>query len=171
MAINTTAKLSVDTTYNQKDSSSSVSDSRTGSLGYSASLTSGTGSLQVDAVFNLDTEPITSGSELSLNLASLSQPMLGATLNVSFNNVKSLAIRNTSTTIGEDISVRATGSDAFTAPFNGGSGNLLVKPAASYIYSDPYTGATVDSSNKNFQITNEGTGTININVVAVGVTG
>ena len=108
MAINTTAKLSVDTTYNQKDSSSSVSDSRTGSLGYSASLTSGTGSLQVDAVFNLDTEPITSGSEHSLNLASLSQPMLGATLNVSFNNVKSLAIRNTSTTIGEDISVRAT---------------------------------------------------------------
>jgi len=63
------------------------------------------------------------------------------------------------------------GSDAFTAPFNGGSGNLLVKPAASYIYSEPYTGATVVTSNKNFQITNEGTGTISINVVAVGVTG
>tara|TARA_R100000005_G_C4995849_1_gene202715 strand:+ start:493 stop:1008 length:516 start_codon:yes stop_codon:yes gene_type:complete len=171
MAINTTANLSVDTTYNQKDTSTSVSDSRTGNLGYTSSLTSGTGSLQIDAVFNLDTYAIVSGDELSLDLTSLSQPMLGATLDVSFNNLKSIAIRNTSTTVGEDISIRATGSNAFTAPFNGGSGNLLVKPASSYIYSDPYTGATVDSSNKNFQITNEGTGTININIVAVGVTG
>ena len=68
MAINTTANLSVDTTYNQKDTSTSVSDSRTGNLGYTSSLTSGTGSLQIDAVFNLDTYAIVTGKQMCLCL-------------------------------------------------------------------------------------------------------
>jgi len=92
-------------------------------------------------------------------------------MTVPMSNLKSIVIRNSSTTTGEDILVRATGSNALTEVFNGGSGNLNVKPSATYMYSDPYTGATIDSSNKNFQIVNDGTGAISVDIIAVGVTG
>ena len=171
MALNTTATLSVDTVFQQQETETNSFDNRQGSLGYSQALTSGTGSLNIDAVYNLQSYSIASGAQLSIDFTSVSQAIVGGSMTLSFNNIKSIAINNSATGTGEDISVRATGSNAFTEPFNGQSGNLLVKPSASYIYSDPYTGATVDSSNKNFQITNEGTGTINITLVAVGVTG
>jgi hypothetical protein len=168
MPLNTTATLSVDT---EQDTDTNSFDNRQGSIGYSQALTSGTGSLNINAVYNLQSYSIASGSQLSIDFSSVSQPIVGGSITLSFDNLKSIAIENKSSGVGEDISVRATGSNALTEPFNGQSGNLLVKPSASYIYSDPYTGATVDSSNKNFQITNEGTGTINITLVAVGVTG
>lgn len=92
-------------------------------------------------------------------------------MNISMNNLKSVVVYNSSTSAGEDVLVRATGSNALTEVFNGGSGNISVKPSATYMYSDPYTGAVVDSSNKNFQIANNGTGTILIDIIAVGVSG
>tara|TARA_R100000329_G_scaffold151161_1_gene146188 strand:- start:3424 stop:3939 length:516 start_codon:yes stop_codon:yes gene_type:complete len=171
MAINTTATLSVDSSFTQQDTTTDSLTSRNGSLGYSQSLTSGTGSLNVDAVLDLQDYSISSGSQLYVDFKSASQPVLGSSVTLDFSNLKSIAIYNKSTTVGEDIFVRATGSNALTEPFNGGSGNIAIKPSASYIYSDPYTGVTIDSSNKNLQLANGGTGTIDVTLIAVGVTG
>ena len=171
MALDTSATLSVDTVFSQQETDSNSVDTRTGSVSYSQSLTSGTGSLNINAVYNLQDHSIGSGSGLSVDFRSLTQPIVGGSMSISFNNIKSIVINNASTTVGEDISIRATGSTPLTGPFNGGSGNVLVKPASSYIYSDPYTGLSVSSGSKDLQITNEGTGPISITLVAVVVSG
>lgn len=171
MALNTTATISADIVFQQQETDTNSNDNRQGSVSYSQALTAGTGSLGVNGVFNLQSGLIDpSGSHL-IDFSSLSQGIVGGTMTLTFNNIKSLCITNLSSTTGEDLSVRATGSNTFTEPFNGGSGNILVKPAASYVYSDPYTGATVDGSNKNLQIYNAGTGTGAFTIIAVGVTG
>jgi hypothetical protein len=171
MAINTTASLSADITFQQQETDSNSNDNRQGSVAYSKSLTEGTGSLQINSIYNVQAGEIDPSTSYSLDFENLSQSIVGGSMNLSFNNIKSICISNLSTSTGEDLSVRATGSNTFDAPFNGQSGNILIKPAASYVYSDPYTGATVDGSNKNFQIYNAGTGTGNFTVVVVGVTG
>tara|TARA_R110002020_G_scaffold360633_5_gene573412 strand:+ start:1082 stop:1597 length:516 start_codon:yes stop_codon:yes gene_type:complete len=171
MALNTTATLSSDIVFQQLDTESTSLDNRQGSLTYSQSLTSGTGSTNVNSVYSSFSHSIGAGSGVSLDFTSLSQSIVGGSMSVSMSNLKSIVVHNSSSTTGEDILVRATGSNALTEVFNGGSGNLSVKPSATYMYSDPYTGATVNSSNKNFQIVNDGTGSISIDIIAVGVSG
>ena len=171
MALNTTATISADIVLQQQETDTNSSNHRQGSVSYSQALTAGTGSLGINSVFNLQSGLIDPSGSYVIDFASLSQGIVGGTMSLTFNNIKSLCITNLSSTTGEDLSVRATGSNTFTEPFNGASGNVLVKPAASYVYSDPYTGATVDGSNKNLQIYNAGTGTGAFTIVAVGVTG
>ena len=171
MTLSTTASLSADIVFQQQETDSNSNDNRQGSVSYSESLTAGTGSLQINSVYNIQGGQIDPSASYSIDFNSLTQKIVGGSMNISFNNIKSICINNLSTTTGEDLSVRATGSNTFDTPFNGQSGNILIKPSASYVYSDPYTGATVDGSNKNFQIYNAGTGTGTFTVVAVGVTG
>tara|TARA_R100001377_G_scaffold22185_1_gene11888 strand:- start:7787 stop:8353 length:567 start_codon:yes stop_codon:yes gene_type:complete len=186
MTINTTATVSTDIIFQQQDTTSTSFDNRQGSLGFSLGLVSGTGALirQIDAVYSLQEYIVASGDQLKLDFTNLSQPIWGSTFNVSFTGVKSLAIYNHNTGIGQQISIRATGANPFDEIFNEGSGNLLIKPTSSYIYSDPNHGLLVNSSNKNLYISNtadimpplSGTGSpystgIVITVVAVGVTG
>tara|TARA_R110000751_G_scaffold126785_1_gene228771 strand:+ start:1148 stop:2263 length:1116 start_codon:yes stop_codon:yes gene_type:complete len=171
MTLNTTASLSADIVFQQQEIDNNSVDNRQGSVGYSQSLTSGKGSLQINSVYNVQSVQIAPSSSYSLDFSSLSQPIMGGYMTISFNNIKSICVSNLSTTTGEDLSVRATGSNTLTSPFNGGSGNILVKPAAAYVYSDPYAGSTVDGSNKNFQIYNNGIGTGTFTLVVVGTTG
>ena len=171
MALNTSSTLSADIVFQQQESDSNSNDNRQGSVSYSKSLSPGTGSLEIDAIYNVQAGQINPSASYSIDFNDLSQSIVGGSMNISFNNIKSLCITNHSTIIGEDLEVRAIGSNTFTEPFNGGAGNILIKPSASYMYSDPYTGATVNSSNKNFQIYNAGTGTGTFTLVAVGVTG
>tara|TARA_R110000824_G_scaffold29175_1_gene97360 strand:- start:4753 stop:5268 length:516 start_codon:yes stop_codon:yes gene_type:complete len=171
MALNTTAILSSDIVFQQQDTESTSLDNRQGSLTYSHSLTSGTGSNNINSVYSQFSYPIGVGSGLSLDFTNLSQSIVGGSMTVPMSNLKSVIVRNSSSTTGEDVLVRATGSNALTEIFNGGSGDLSVKPSTTYMYSDPYTGATINSSNKNFQILNDGTGTISIDVIVIGVTG
>ena len=171
MALNTTASLSSDIVFQQQDTDGNSNDNRQGSVSYSKSLNAGIGSLQINSIYNVQAGQINPSASYSIDFNDLSQSTVGGSMNISFNNIKSLCITNHSTIIGEDLEVRAIGSNTFTEPFNGGAGNILIKPSASYMYSDPYTGATVNSSNKNFQIYNAGTGTGTFTLVAVGVTG
>ena len=76
MALNTTATLSVDTTFQQQDTSANSTDNRTGSISYTQSLTSGTGSLEIDAVYNIQDYALPSGETLSINFNSVSQPIV-----------------------------------------------------------------------------------------------
>lgn len=171
MALNTTATLSSDIVFQQQDTESTSVDNRQGSLSYSQSLTSGTGSTNINSVYSSFSHSIGVGSGLYLDFTNLSQNIVGGSMTISMNNIKSIVVRNSSSITGEDILIQATGSDPLTGIFNGGSGNLCVKPSATYMYSDPYTGALVSSSTKNFQIMNDGTGTISVDIIAVGVTG
>ena len=171
MALNTTATISADIVFQQQETDTNSNDNRQGSIAYSQALTAGTGSLGINGVFNLQSGVIDPSGSYMIDFSDLSQGIVGGSMTLSFNNVKSICITNLASTTGEDLSVRATGSNTFTEPFNGGSGNILVKPAASYVYSDPYTGATEDGSNKNLQIYKAGTGTGAFTIVAVGVTG
>ena len=171
MSLNTAASLSANITFQQQETDTNSTANRQGSVGYDQSLTAGTGSLQIDSIYNMQSIQVDPSSSYSLDFNSLSQPMFGGSISISFNSIKSLCVSNLSTTTGEDLSVRATGSNALTSTFNGGSGNIPVKPAAVYIYSDPYAGVTVDGSNKNFQIYNAGTGTGTFALVVVGTTG
>ena len=186
MAINTTATISTDIIFQQQDTTNTSFDNRQGSLGYSIGLASGTGALvkQIDAVFSLQDYILASGAVLNLDFNNLSQPIWGSNFSVAFTGVKSLAIYNHNTGVGEQVVLRASGSNPLDEMFNGGSGNILIKPSSSYIYSDPNHGLLVDSSNKNIYISNttdimppyngngspHSTGVI-ITVVAVGVTG
>ena len=171
MALNTTATLSSDIVFQQQDTESTSLDNRQGSLTYSQSLTSGTGSTNINAVYSSFSHSIGSGSGLYLDFNNLSQSIVGGSMSISMSNLKSIVVRNSSTVTGEDVLVQATGANPLTGIFNGGSGNLCVKPSATYMYSDPYTGALVSNSTKNFQIMNNGTGAISVDIIAVGVTG
>jgi len=67
-------------------------------------------------------------------------------------------VYNESTTEGYDFAVQATGTNACKNLFNGGSGNLLVKPYSAFTYNDPFTGASVGSSQRYVQLADQGSG-------------
>lgn len=186
MPINTTATLSADIIFQQQDTTDNSFDNRQGSVGYSLGLPSGTGAKvkEIDAVFSLQDYILKSGETLQLNFMDLKQKIVGSTFDMAFTGIKSLAVYNQNTGIGEQVVIRASGSNALKEIFNGGTGNVLVKPISTYVYSDPNFGITVNASNKNLYIANvpeimppfggngspHSTGVV-ITVVAVGVTG
>ena len=149
MSVNTTATLSSDIVFQQQETETNSLASRQGSVSYSQALTSGTGQLQINAVYNLQSQQVSPNSSYLMDFNNLSQPMVGGEMSLSFNNIKSICVHNSVSITGEDLSLRATGSNAFTAPFNGSSGYIIAKPSSAFCYSDPYLGATVDGSNKN----------------------
>ena len=101
---------------------------------------------------------LSSGGAVQIDLYSVQQKTIGSTQNVSFTGVKNFTVYNLSTTEGYDFAVRATGTNACTNLFHGGSGNLLVKPYSSFSYSDPYKGFTVSSSHRNVYLNDLGSG-------------
>lgn len=107
--------------------------------------TYGTGVFQIDAAVK-STGVLPSGGSVILNMQALNQTVFGVERVVSLTGVKNICISNGSTTQGMDIAVRATGTNAFTTPFNGGSGNVLIKPYSSFVYNDPYSMATSPTS-------------------------
>jgi hypothetical protein len=82
--------------------------------------------------------------------------------------VKHFSVYNDSTTEGYDFTVTATGTNAFTNIFNGGSGNLVVKPYSSFSYNDVYTGTVVTASNKAFELNDQGSG-VNYKILVLGL--
>ena len=120
MALNTTATISADIVFQQQETDTNSNDNRQGSIAYSQALTAGTGSLGINGVFNLQSGVIDPSGSYMIDFSDLSQGIVGGSMTLSFNNVKSICITNLASTTGEDLSVRATGSNTFTEPFNGG---------------------------------------------------
>jgi hypothetical protein len=119
---------------------------------------SGSGAFTVSNVAGL-TGLLESGLSTQIDLQSVNQQTIGSTQSISFTGIKHISIYNTSTTEGYDLSVQATGTNAFTNLFNGGSGNLLVKPYANFSYVDPYVGLEVSSSQRYLYLNDIGSGT------------
>lgn len=113
----------------------------------SCPYTYGTASFQVDAAITI-TGVLPSGGTTAIDLKAVTKNAFGISSTVGFSGIKNLTIVNTATDSGRDISIRATGTGACTGFFNGGSGNLLIKPYSAFSYNDPYTGVRTNSSSK-----------------------
>lgn len=115
-------------------------------------MTYGAAGLLIDAAVT-NTGILASGQTLTINLQSLTKTFLGYTSTVVLSGIKGFCVANLATASGQDINVRATGTNAFTNLFNGGSGNLLIKPYSAFIYTDPYK-TPVATGQKNVQLVN-----------------
>ena len=103
-------------------------------------------------------------------MRAIGKEFFGVQSNVQFSKVKSIVIENNSTQYGFDFDLIATGTNALTEMFNGGSGNLPVKPYGTYMYTDAISGVIVDGTNKDLAIHDAGSGA-DWTLIVVGVTG
>lgn len=147
--------------------------SEAGSLGYSRTVNSstyGTGALGINygayASGSLDT-----GTNYVFDFKSFPKQAFGGIVNISFSAIKGLAVYNQETGYSYDLNIHATGSNALTGLFNGGSGNLLVKPYAVYQYGDPISGLSVSTSHRYLTLKNNSSSVIDWSVIVVGITG
>lgn len=146
MAKTIQAKVLSQVQYSFQDTINNQTRSDADATQNAAEYTYGTGNLQVNGIVR-STGVLASGGSTVLDLQSLSIDVFGATQVVSFDNVKTLLISNTATTLGYDMSIQATGVGGATGFYNGGSGNNIVKPYSSFMYNDPYTGVDVTTNN------------------------
>jgi len=114
---------------------------------YSVSLTDGTGTLNVNYGV-ITTGQLPAGGKQYFDFRALPKSVGDLSANVQFNQIKSIIFENRQTLSGVDYTVYATGSLGLNDMFNGGSGNLAIKPRATYIYSDPTAGLVVDGTNR-----------------------
>jgi len=169
MTITTTSIISNNITFTMIDSGSN-SQTETASLNNAQTLTSGSGSLQANyGVIKSGTLP--SGGKEYLDFRALNKTIFNADTTIQFSKIKSIVIENRSTDYNNDITVAASGANALTELFNGGSGNVQVKPYAVYQYSDPISGVTVDATNKDLRIDDVDGSGVNWRLIVVGVTG
>ena len=150
MTITVTASSLVKTAFNFTETQSGTIRSSNESLTASRAYTYGSGNFEINAGVK-NTGVLPSGGATIVDLSSMSSTSFGVTSTIAFTGVKNVTVHNTSTVKNRDINIRATGSNAFTNLFNGGSGNLLIKPYSSFSYSDPYSLA-VTGSQKNISL-------------------
>lgn len=133
--------------------SMSLSDAMSSSTAYSY----GSGTNGITNAVSI-TGTISSGGSVQIDLYGIDQTTFGTTQSISFTGIKNFTVNNTSTTEGYDFTIAATGSNACTNLFNGGSGNLLVKPYSSFAYNDPYSGFVISTSQRYVYLDDLGSG-------------
>lgn len=153
ISASTSCKTSFTLTEVNSNESMSLSDSNNSSLSYSY----GSGVNQIKNAASI-TGILPSGGTTRIDLYGINQTTFNASQTIQFTGVKHLSIYNTSTTRGYDFTIVATGANACTSLFNGGSGNLLVKPYACFSYSDPFTGFLAGSSFRYLYLKDLGSG-------------
>ena len=182
----TTATIKADIVFSQQQSfgGSASNIVMQGATDYSISVSSGSGNevREIDSIFNLGGITIASGETRSYNLNGLDQASFGANYTIALTGLKSLVIRNHSTGVNEMLTLKATGTSAFTNMFHGGSGGpegIKISPGGAYFYSDPYWGTPVTASNKILNLTNVGSGSginnyntgIQVSIIIAGTSG
>ena len=155
-----------------------------GSTDYSASLVSGSGIQvrEIDAIYNIGGLTIPSGDTGVYDLRDLQKSSFGANYSLALTGIKGLIIKNPSTGLNEILTLKATGTNAFTNIFHGGSGGpqgVKIGPGGAYFYSDPFWGTPVTSSNSVLNLINVGSGSgeenyntgIPVSIIIAGTTG
>jgi hypothetical protein len=150
MTIVVTASSLVKTSFNFTETESSTIRSENEAITANRAYTYGSGDFQIDAAIK-NTGVLPSGGSVVIDVTAMANTSFGITSTVAFSGIKTVTVYNTSTVKNRDINIRATGSNAFTNIFNGGSGNLLIKPYSSFTYNDPYKLAT-SSTQKNISL-------------------
>lgn len=176
MSITSTVTITSDIAYlivNSEDTNNIQRTNR--QLGYSIEYNHGTGNPDGSGITNSQvnlyvksTGTISGNSQLILDFRNYPKYNLGSSYYLNFGELKGLVIENQATGTGESLYIMATGSNAFTNIFNGGSGNLPVHPSGTYLYTDIY-GTTVSDTNRYLQISNPTSTGINYEIIAVGV--
>ena len=157
MTLSITATPVNKTSYNLSSTNNNQIVSLTDSKNMSVTYTYGSGDKQITNAVTI-TGVLASGASTQIDLYSLSQTSFDTTTNVVFTGIKNFTVYNESTTEGYDFAVQATGTNACVNLFNGGSGNLLVKPYSAFTYNDPFTGVSVGSSQRYVQLADQGSG-------------
>lgn len=158
MALTTTGTISSGLSWNAVDTEQSTARvTDIGSVTADFDFTAGSGTGTVSAVYHQQTS-LPSGQSVQFDLHSLSRQIFGSTLvsNFSGGYIQDFILTNNSPT--GSIYLRATGSNAFTNMFNGGSGNIEIGPLDSYHHSKRLNGWAVDGTQRYFQLTDAGTG-------------
>tara|TARA_R100000152_G_C6619377_1_gene70612 strand:- start:30 stop:536 length:507 start_codon:yes stop_codon:yes gene_type:complete len=157
MALGITANSNkiINFTLTETDNGKTISQADTKSL--ANAYTYGSGENQITNAVGV-TGSVPSGAYTSLDFQSITQTTFSSGVSVNFTGIKHISIFNTSTGVGNDFVIRATGTAAFTNLFNGGSGNLIIKPYGYFSYDDPNIGTVVSTGNKILQIGDGGSG-------------
>jgi hypothetical protein len=165
LSINASASCKVNFTLTEVNASESLSLGDAGSS--SISYTYGTGVNKINNAISI-TGVLSSGGRTTIDLYSIPQTTFNTTQNVQFTGVKNITIHNLSTGLGYDFSIRSTGTNACTNLFNGGSGNLLVKPYSAFTYNDPFSGFVVSTGQRFVYLQDAGSG-VNYKLLVLGM--
>lgn len=170
MTVVTRATIQASITWSQIDTPNASYDTSTvvdgGSVSYAKILSSGNGNSEIDNVWWDTTGTIASGNQDNYDFMSISRTIFDSTLSSNFTNIKSIIIENQSS--GTDsLYITAVGS-GLTALFGGANSGVIVPPLSPMMFVNYVSGWTVDISNRNLQIINQGTGTISYRMGVVG---
>lgn len=124
----------------------------------SSSYSYGSGNNQINNGVSI-TGTLSSGQSTRFDLTSISQNTFNSNQSISFTGIKHISVYNKSDTDGYEFTVMATGTNACTNLFNGGSGNLLIKPYSSFSYNSPYTAFITNTGQRYLYLTDTGSGT------------
>lgn len=169
--VTATATVESDINFTLIKTQGNVQQNESAGLNYSQSLTDGTGSENINyGVVSSGNLP--SGGKQYFDFRALEKAVFDLTTSVQFNQIKSIIFENRQALSGVDFQIYATGSLALVGLFNGGSGNLAVKPAAAHIYSDPTAGLVVDATNREITLEDGSVGSgAAFTMIVVGTTG
>jgi len=163
--VTTTATIKADIVFSQQQTYAYSASNIVlqGSTDYSTSLVSGSGSevRQIDSIYNIGGVTIASGATGVYDLRNLKQAVFGSQYTLSLTGLKGLIIENRATGVNEVLLLKATGTNAFTNIFHGGSGGpegVKIGPGGAYFYSDPYAGTPVTATNSVLNLINAGSG-------------
>jgi len=147
MAFSISASVNHKTGFTLVETNANESLSLVDSNNLSMSYSYGSGTNQITNAVSI-TGILPSGSGIRLDLQALPQNTFGSTQNINFTGIKNFTIYNTSTTQNYNFNISCTGTNACTNLFNGGSGNILVKPYSLFVSNDPFTGFTISASQR-----------------------
>jgi len=163
--VTTTATIKADIVFTQQQTYGFSASNLVlqGSTDYSVSVSSGSGAevREIDSIFNIGGSTVPSGATGVYDLSSLAQSSFGASYSMTLTGLKALIIRNHATGVNEMLTLKATGTNAFTNLFHGGSGGpvgVKIPPGGAYFYSDPFWGTPVTASNSVLNLINVGSG-------------
>jgi len=170
MAIETTASLSSNASWQQTSTDGHISSTDIGSFSSDTFLGSGTGSSQINSVWHA-TGSLAAYGTGNFDLTSLTLPVLGTYLDQSFvdGNIKAFQINNLETEQASSFTLVATGSNGWSEPF-AGSGRVSIHPESSLHLTHSTTGWPVNVTNKEFELV-DGGGGASYEIVFMGATG
>ena len=169
MALATTGTLLSQLGWNQTIDDNGITQDDVGSISLGFTLSSGTGTKQVNGVWHAN-KTLSSGGKDTYDLTALAREVLGGTYNVNFTNVKAIIVKNRETGVGFDINFQATGTDNFGNPFGFSTGQFDICPSSALMRMNTYDGWTVASGNNLFYIQDGGSGCA-YSIAVIGVTG
>ncbi len=159
-------KTSLEWLFQDVDELTTISD--TSKLAFKHSFADGTAADQADILW-YDERTVAIAANDDLDLTALTRTVFGSVLTVNFAKIKSLLIVNTQAAAGEDLTIGAAASNAWTGLFGGSAHTLDVPADSSALLINRNTGwSVVDSSSDVLRIANSGTADITYRIALVG---